>query len=148
MRQKLLDLSYTLVLRALPLAKKIAQTNYEVSRIALVSMVHKAYYNVLITDKQYGLATENTQRLQRLLEESNIMYENGFVEKIDRTRLAVSLNLAKIEEQSIADQQQVANRLLNYLLGLEIDASVQTSGLVERRTHYWRTTAPQRRGTR
>jgi len=79
-------------LKARSTALEYAQQNIKVSEDKVKQNVATAYYAVLIAQKQLQLTNESKVRLQKLSHDNQIMFQNGFAEKLDIDRVQVSLN--------------------------------------------------------
>jgi outer membrane protein len=89
------------------------------TRIDVVVDVSKAFYDVLLTQKQVQVLDENILRLQRSLQDAYNQYQAGVVDKIDYKRAQISLN------NTIADRKRVQESIdakfanLKQLLGYD-----------------------------
>ena len=123
LNQLLVDASYFIGLRAIKILREDANKKLLQSEIEIVDAVHRAYYLVLISEKNSQLINQNRRRMQNLLEETTTRYKNGFVEKIEVDRLQVSLNLLQVEQERANAQLSLARRLLNLQIGLPVSYS-------------------------
>jgi len=86
--------------------------NYLSSQINVVSDVSKAFFDVLLSQKQLDILNEDITRLQRSLKDAYNRYQAGVSDKIDYKQATISLN------NSIASRKQTAeaiNAKLAYL---------------------------------
>lgn len=67
----------------------------ENNKIDLVVNVTKAFYDVLATQQQIKVATENIARNERSLKDATNQYKAGITDKIDYKRATISLNNIK-----------------------------------------------------
>ena len=79
---------------------KVAEDNVRV-------VVYKSYYAVLIGEKQLWYVRESLKRLQKLSHDMEVMFKNGFVEKLDIDKTTVSLN------NTTAIENQLKNGIAN-----------------------------------
>ena len=79
-------------LKARSTALEYAQQNIRVSEDQVKQNVLTAYYAVVIAQKQLVLTNESKVRIDKLSHDNQIMYQNGFAEKLDIDRIQVSLN--------------------------------------------------------
>jgi outer membrane protein len=70
------------------------------SQINVVSDVSKAFFDVLLSQKQLNIINEDIIRLQRSLKDAYSRYESGVTDKIDYKQATISLN------NSIANRKQ------------------------------------------
>jgi outer membrane protein len=99
--------------------KQIASTEQDV-KVA----VSKAYYNVLLSEKEQQLINDNVNRLQKLLRDTKIMYQNGVAEKLDIDKLDVQLNNLLTQQTQAENGITLSNLLLKYQMGMPLKDSV------------------------
>lgn len=68
------------------------QQNTISAQINVIADVSKAYYDVLLSEKQLNIVNENIARLQRSLKDAYNRYQAGVVDKIDYKQATISLN--------------------------------------------------------
>jgi outer membrane protein len=73
------------------------------NKITTAANVSKAYYDVLLTQKQMDVIDEDIARLQRSLKDAYNQYRDGIVDKTDYKRATISLNNAKAERKQTQD---------------------------------------------
>ncbi|HZE84081.1 MAG TPA: TolC family protein [Puia sp.] len=69
-------------------------------KIDVAVNVSKAFYDVLLTQKQIEVLTDDILRLERNLKDSYNQYEGGLVDKTDYKRATISLNNSKAEKRA------------------------------------------------
>jgi outer membrane protein len=89
--------------------------NTENTKITTVVDVSKAFYDILTSQEQLKIISENIARLEKQLKDAKAQYESGLVDKTDFQRAQISLS------NSLADRKRT-NELLKskyaYLKGL------------------------------
>ncbi|MBK7561686.1 MAG: TolC family protein [Chitinophagaceae bacterium] len=80
--------------------------------------VYKNYYAALIGEKQLVFVQESLKRLQQLSHDMDIMYQNGFVEKLDIDKATVSLNNTQAVENQLKNGIAIGYAVLKMTLGL------------------------------
>lgn len=80
--------------------------------------VYKNYYAALIGEKQLLFIQESLKRLQKLSHDMDIMYQNGFVEKLDIDKATVSLNNTKAVENQLKNGIAIGYAVLKMTMGL------------------------------
>lgn len=73
------------------------------SKIDIVLNVSKAYYAVLVTEKQIELVDDAIVRLEQSLKDARTQYQGGIVDKIDYMRATISLNNARAERRQFEE---------------------------------------------
>ena len=92
--------------------RKQAKQSLESNKIAVTVTVSKAFYDVLLTQKQIELSADDIIRLEASFKNAYSQYKSGIVDKIDYKRASISLNNAKAELKS---QQELLNTKVAYL---------------------------------
>ena len=87
--------------------------------------VYKSYYAVLIGEKQLLYVRESIKRLEKLSGDMNIMFKNGFAERLDIDKTTVSLNNIRSAENQLKNGILLGYAALRMTLGL-----YQTDSLV------------------
>ena len=64
----------------------------ELARINVVSEVSKAFFDVLLSQKQFDILNEDIKRLQRSLKDAYVRYQAGIVDKTDYKQATIALN--------------------------------------------------------
>lgn len=80
--------------------------------------VHKNYYAVLIAEKQLWYVQESLKRLEKLAHDMEVMYKNGFAERLDIDKTNVSLNNTKAIENQLKNGIAIGYAALKMTLGL------------------------------
>src|SRR5687768_1495059 len=104
--------------------------NIEVEEISVKESVSKAYFAVLIAEKQLGYIQESVKRLEKLANDMNLMYKNGFAEKLDIDRTTVNLNNTRTTENQLKIVMAIGYASLKAAMGLkQIDSLHLTDAL-------------------
>ena len=80
--------------------------------------VYKNYYAVLIAKKQLWFVQESIKRLKKLSDDMNVMYKNGFAEKLDIDKTTVTLNNTRTAENQLQSGIAIGYAVLKMTLGL------------------------------
>jgi len=70
------------------------------TKIEVVTNVSKAFYDVLATEQQIKVASQNILRLERSLNDAKAQYDAGVVDKTDFKRATIALNNTRASKQS------------------------------------------------
>ncbi|QHT68218.1 TolC family protein [Rhodocytophaga rosea] len=119
--QLIFDGSYFIGLKAASTYKELAQKTLTQSKVTVADAVTKAYYGVLINRERLGLLNTNLTRLDTLFSETQAMYQNGFVEKIDVDRIEVQRNNLNTEKQKVERLVDLSSYLLKFQMGLRMN---------------------------
>jgi len=128
--QMIFDGSYFIGLKAARTYTDLAKKDFDQSKLEIAEQVTKAYYSVLVNQERQQLIISNFNRLDTLLRETQLLYDNGFVEKIDVDRIKVQYNNIKSEAQRINRLVEVSRLLLKFQMGMPIEQDVLLSGSI------------------
>ena len=122
--------SYIVGLQASKTYKELSQRAYNRSKIETNVAVTKAFYMVLVNDKQIELLDANIAQLQDQLKQTKALYKNGFAEKIDADRLSVIYNNLVTEKQNILRSLELGNTMLKFQMGMPVDYQLNLIGAI------------------
>jgi outer membrane protein len=94
-----------------------AQQTTTSNKINVVVAVTKAYYDLLLTEKQVDVLDENIVRLDRSLKDAYNQYQGGLVDKTDYKRAQIALNNTKADRKRTFDLIQSKAADLKDLMG-------------------------------
>lgn len=121
LRQMIFNGSYFVGLRAAKTFTDLSRKELEKQQIDVVESVSKAYYGALISREQVGLILANYARLDTLLNNTTALYENGFAEKIDVSRIKIQFNNIQVEKKYAEELYQINKHILKVLIGMPYD---------------------------
>jgi outer membrane protein len=88
------------------------------TRIDVATNVSKAFYDLLSTDQQIKVITENITRLERSLRDARAQFDAGVADKTDYKRATIALNNAraskKANEETLYAKTEFLKSLINY----------------------------------
>ena len=123
-RQMVFDGSYFVGLRAARTFKELSDKNHIKSKVDVVDAVTKAYYVTLVSQDRYELLQVNLKRYDTLLNETSILYENGFAEKIEVNRVKVLFNNTKVAVKNAEEVLRVSYDLLKFQMGYPVQEQI------------------------
>ncbi len=123
--------SYIVGLRAARTYKKLAKKQKDYTQSELKAAVAKAYFSVLINDERLELFTSNLERIEKLFNETQQLYETGFAEKIEVDRLKVTLNNAQTQKSNYEGLADLSMKLLKFQMNYPLDESLELEGSIE-----------------
>jgi outer membrane protein len=94
-----------------------AKQNTQSNQIDVVTNVSKAYYDMLLTQKQLDVLNEDIVRLERSLKDAYNSYQGGIVDKTDYKRATISLNNTKAQKKTGEETLVAKNAYLKQLMG-------------------------------
>lgn len=123
--QLIVDGSYFVGLKASKTVKELATKQAEMTEIQVAENVTKAYYLVLVSQQKMELVANNFSRIDSLLKDTEIMAQNGFVEKIDVSRLKVNYNNSRVALANARDMLVMSISLLKYQMGTAMSTQLK-----------------------
>jgi outer membrane protein len=126
--QIVFDGSYIIGLQAASTYKELSQKALQRTEIETIETISKAFYNVLINQERLSLMESNYRRLDTLYQETRLMYENGFVEKVDLDRIKLNFNNAKVQLQTLGRMTEVSKVLLKFQMGMDVNNDIELMG--------------------
>ncbi len=125
--QLLFDPSYLVGVKASKTFRELSTKNLERTKIETAVDVTKAYYSVLVMREAKKILEANEIRLKKLLNDTKVLYDNGFVEKIDYDRVQVTYNNIVTENENYARAIDLSERTLVFQVGLPKTAKIITT---------------------
>lgn len=124
LNQMIFNGSYFVGLKAAKTYTELSKKELINSETDLVAAIKKAYYSVLVNRERHSLVIKNYQRLDSLLQQTKIMYENGFVEKIDVNRVQVQFNNISQALKNSETGLEVSKKILKFQMGMPMKEEV------------------------
>src|SRR5450432_4396072 len=125
--QTLFDGSVFVGLKARQSALDYYKKAIDLSVEDLSVQVYKTYYQLVVSNTQIQLEDSNIYRAAKLLHDTKVMNENGFVEKLDVDKADVQLTNFQIQKQNTATTIVNGFTLLKFLLGIPAADSIVLS---------------------
>lgn len=116
--QVLYDQSFFAAQGAAKANEEISQKNIVRSKIDVTVNITKAYYGVLVNEKQLQAIEANLTSLDSTYRETVARYESGLARNIDVSRTLVSLNNVKEQQQEIIRMVAMSRSVLRYQMNL------------------------------
>jgi outer membrane protein TolC len=125
--QMIFNGSYFVGLKASKTYQELSKKDHIKSKIDVVESVTKAYYSVLVNEMMLETINSNFQRLDSLLRETKIMYENGFVELLEFNRLQVEFNNIQVQKSNSERAVEISKELLKFQMGMPVQNEMDIS---------------------
>jgi outer membrane protein len=97
------------------------------TRIAVVSNVSKAYYDLLLSTEQIALLDTDIVLLQRSLKDAYNQYKGGLVDKTDYQRATITLNNTKAARVTAGENMKARLSVLKLLMSYPADSNIRVS---------------------
>ena len=105
----------------------LASENTQNTKINVVVNVSKAFYDVLLSEQQIGVLSEDIQRLERNYTDAHNLFNAGISDKTDYQRASISLNNARSQMKSAEEGLKVKYAFLKQLMGFPVDNLLKIS---------------------
>jgi outer membrane protein TolC len=104
--------------RASKFSRRYYKENTESSKIDLASEVSKAFYDVLLSQRQLDIINEDIVRLRRSLKDATARYQAGVVDKTDYKQATIALNNSLANRKSTEESIKAKKAYLKQVMGL------------------------------
>lgn len=118
--QMVFDGSFFVGVKAARAYRELSHRQLNRSREQVAYQVSQAYYQALIVQERLKVLDANLDRIDRLFTETQGRYEEGFVEKIDVSRLRINQNNLKLEREKTQRMAEVSRQLLKFQMGMPL----------------------------
>ncbi|GAB2956809.1 TolC family protein [Hymenobacter coalescens] len=123
--QALFNNDVLLARRAAAPSRQLYQQNTTGVRIDVVADVSKAFYDVLLSQRQLEVLGEDILRLRRSLQDARARYEAGIVDKIDYKQAEILLNNSIVARKQAQEAINAKSAYLKELMGLSAPQQLQ-----------------------
>lgn len=129
--QLLFNNTYFVVLEGAKVYEEISvkQTDMKVEDVK--ANVTKAYFGALVNQERKELLAANKAQIVKLQSDAEIMVNEGVMEKIELSKLSVSLNNLITEIEKVDAFQRISENLLKFNMGMPISESIILSENLE-----------------
>lgn len=124
LRQLIFDGSYLVGLQSAKTYLKISENAKEKTELGIREAIVNSYGNVLLSEESIGILTNNIATLEQNLKEINQIYLNGLAEEESVEQLQITLSSVKSQLLKVKQLKDVAYKLLNITLGIDIQTKV------------------------
>jgi len=116
--------SYIVGLQAAKTYKELSSKATKQTKIDLTESVTKAYYMVLVNEERLKLFEKNVERVDSLLTQTKVMFDNGMVESIDVDRIQVTYNNIITQKENFNNLLALSKVLLKYQMSMPLDSAI------------------------
>lgn len=129
--QMIWDGSFFIGLKAAKMLREKVLVDEQKAEQDVREQVMKAYYMVLVNQVRTELIEINMATLDSTLRDTRLLYENGFAEKIDVSRLQVQLNNLESEMSGVEQAILASKNMLKLTMGMPVDSEIELSDDLE-----------------
>jgi outer membrane protein TolC len=127
LNQKLFDGSYLVGLQSAKVFLEISKNAKEKTDLEVRKAVINAYGNVLLAEESVKIFERNVAVLEKNLDETTKIYENGLAEEESVEQLQITLSGIKSNLSNTQRLKTLAYKMLNITIGVDLDSIIQLS---------------------
>ncbi|KYG79804.1 hypothetical protein AWW67_10850 [Roseivirga seohaensis] len=131
LEQMIWDGSFFIGLQAAKVLREKVIIDKAKAEVDVIEQVTKAYYLVLVNQTRVDLINANLETLNTTLDETRTLYENGFAERIDVSRLQVQTNNLLAERSGVEQAVKTSKDLLKLSMGMPVEEEITLSDQLE-----------------
>lgn len=125
LNQLIFDGSYLVGLQSAKTYLKISENAKEKTELSIREAVINSYGNVLLSEESILILENNVATLEKNLNEIRQIYLNGLTEEESVEQLQITLSSVKSQLSKVQKLHDIAYKMLNITLGLEISTNVK-----------------------
>ena len=125
--QKIFDGSYLVGLQSAKVFLEISKNAQKKTVLDIRKSVINAYGNVLLAEESEKILEKNLQVLEINFNETSKIYENGLIEEESVEQLQITLSRVKNNLLNARRLKDLAYKMLNLTLGIDVDSAVNLS---------------------
>lgn len=125
LRQLLFDGSYLVGLQSAKTFLQISKQAKEKTELVTREAVVNAYGNVLITEMSIAIVEENKKVVEKNLNDTRKIFQNGLTEEEDVEQLEITFGNLKNQLNSVKRMKSIAYQMLNIVLGNPVDTKLE-----------------------
>ncbi|MEI7588789.1 MAG: TolC family protein [Chitinophagia bacterium] len=129
-QQLLFDGQVFVALQAREASLEMQRKNAAVTEEAIKANIYKIYYQLSASKTQLNILDANIDRLNKLAHDAEIMYKNGFAEKLDVDKVSVQLNNLQTEKIKANNSVAIGFMGLKMLMGMPVNDSLSLTDLI------------------
>ena len=129
-QQLLFDGQVFIALQARETSLEMQRKNAAVTEEAIKANIYKIYYQLSASKTQLNILDANIDRLNKLAHDAEIMYKNGFAEKLDVDKVSVQLNNLQTEKIKANNSVAIGYMGLKMLMGMPVNDSLALTDVI------------------
>jgi outer membrane protein TolC len=134
LQQLLFDGQVFIALQARATSMKLQKQNSALTQEAIKTNIYKIYYQLSASKTQLNILDANISRLRSLAHDAEIMYKNGFAEKLDVDKVVVQLNNLETEKIKANNSVAIGYMGLKMLLGMPVKDSLILTDVINEKS--------------
>lgn len=133
-QQLLFDGQVFIALQARATSMDLQQKNAALTQENIKANIYKIYYQLSASKTQLNILDANIARLKTLARDAQIMYKNGFAEKLDVDKVSVQLNNLETEKLKANNSVAIGYMGLKMLMGMPVKDSLVLTDVINEKS--------------
>jgi outer membrane protein len=129
-QQLLFDGQVFIALQARATSMDLQRKNAALTQEAIKANIYKIYYQLSASKTQLNILDANINRIKALAHDAEIMYKNGFAEKLDVDKVSVQLNNLETEKLKANNSVAIGYMGLKMLMGMPVKDSLVLTDVI------------------
>lgn len=121
LNQLIFDGSYLVGLQSAKVFLEISQNAKEKTDLQIRQAVINAYGNVLLSEESVAILERNKRTLEKNLNETRKIYENGLTEEEDVEQLEITLSSIESNFRNVKRLRDLSYKMLNITMGIDLN---------------------------
>ena len=131
LNQKIFDGSYLVGLQSAKVFLEISENAKEKTDLEVRKAVVNAYGNVLLAEQSIAILERNKTVLEKNLDETSKIYENGLTEEESVEQLQITLSGIQSNLNNTNRLKKLAYQMLNITLGIDVNETISLTDSLE-----------------
>jgi outer membrane protein TolC len=131
LEQKIFDGSYLVGLQSAKVFLEISKNSKEKTDLQVRKVVINAYGNVILAKESIKILERNIAVLQKTLDETTKIYENGLGDQESVEQLQITLSGVKSSFNNTTRLKRLAYQMLNITLGIDLNTNITLTDNLE-----------------
>ena len=133
-QQLLFDGQVFVALKARASSLQWQKKNAALTEEAIKTNIYKIYYQLSASKTQLNILDANIERLSKLAHDAEVMYKNGFAEKLDVDKVSVQLNNLQTEKIKANNSVAIGFMGLKMLMGMPVNDSLALTEIIDEKS--------------
>jgi outer membrane protein TolC len=129
-QQLLFDGQVFIALQAREASMDLQRKNAALTQEVIKANIYKIYYQLSASRTQLNILDANINRVKALAHDAEIMYKNGFAERLDVDKISVQLNNLETEKLKANNSVAIGYMGLKMLMGMPVKDSLSLTDVI------------------
>ncbi len=129
-QQLLFDGQVFIALQARAASLEMVNNNAALTEENIKANIYKIYYQLSASKTKLNILDANIERIKKLAHDAEIMYKNGFAEKLDVDKVSVQLNNLQTEKIKADNSVAIGFMGLKMLMGMPVKDSLVLTDII------------------